>query len=339
LPAVLPRAPSPKRLLVAAILGVIGVWLTGNLLHDPAVFVDLVLIGITVGALYGLIAVGYTLVYGIVERFNFAHGDVFVYGALIAVSASRWLGLRSDAGLQRWLDVLVMFALAIGLSAFTSWMVERVAFRPFLRAPRLTSLVTVIGLTFVLENIALVWQGNHYNAIPPVLPSGRIFDVAGIHYTWDGLIVVTAAALLALGLWWLMGSTRHGKAMRATAQDVDAAEMLGVNVTWTISFTFLIGGALAGAAGALYLLYEQYVTWDLGFNLGVVALSAAVLGGIGNPVGALLGALLMGLTQSFNEGFTWYTPGSDWTSSIVFAVLIATLVFRPEGLLGEQVPG
>jgi branched-chain amino acid transport system permease protein len=328
-------ALSPQRLLAGGVLAIVAVWLGVNFLHGPATFVNLVFIGVTIGALYGLVALGYTLVYGVVERFNFAHGDVFIYGAMIAASASRWLDLREDAGLERLVDTAVMFALAIGLSSVTSLLVERIAFRPFLRAPRLASLVTVIGVTFVLEDIALIWQGDNFDAIPRVLPDGRIFDAAGVHYTWDGLIVLGATTLLALGLRRLLGSTRAGKAMRATAQDLDAAELLGIDVARVVSLTFVIGGAIAGAAGALYLLYEQYVTWDLGFHLGLTALAASVLGGIGNPAGAFLGAMLIGLTQSFNEGFTWYTPGSDWTSSIVFVVLIGTLVFRPEGILGD----
>jgi branched-chain amino acid transport system permease protein len=337
------RRPRPSQITVrgfatTAIGAVLAVWLAGNFAEGPARFVNLVLIGVTVGALYGLIAVGYTLVYGLLERINFAHGDVFIFGAMIAASASRWLGIRSDRGLELWLDVAIMFGLAIVLSGLTSVFVERVAFRPFLKAPRLASLVTVIGVALVLENVALVWQGDSFNAVPQVLPSGRIFDVRGVYYSWDGLIVLTAAAMLALGLAWLIRSSRWGKAMRATSQDLEAAELVGVPVGRTITFTFLIGGALAGAAGALYLLYEQSINWDLGFHIGLVALSAAVLGGIGNPVGAVLGAVLLGLTQSFNEGFTWYAPGSDWTSSFVYSVLIATLVLRPQGMLGEQTP-
>jgi branched-chain amino acid transport system permease protein len=324
------------RLLLGALGSMLAIWLVGNAARGPATFVNLSLVGLTIGALYGLIAIGYTLVYGITERFNFAHGDVFVYGAMIAASASRWLDLRDDSGLMRWFDVLVMLAVAIGLSTVTSLGVDLVAFRPFLTAPRLSSLVTVIGVTFILENIALVWQGDSFNAIPPVLPSGRVLDVGGVHYAWDGLIVLVSAALFALLLTWTLRATRFGKAIRATGQDVEAAELIGIRVHRTIALTFMLGGALAGAAGLLFLLYEQSVTWDLGFHIGLVALSAAILGGIGNPLGALVGALVMGLTQAFNEGFTWYTPGSDWTASIVFAILIATLVLRPEGILGQR---
>jgi branched-chain amino acid transport system permease protein len=323
-------------IVTGPLVGVVGVWLLANGAREPATFANLTLIGLTIGALYALVAVGYTLVYGVIGRFNFAHGDVFVYGAMISASASRWLGLRGDSGIARLGDVLVMLALAVGLSTLTSLGVERVAFRPLLRQPPLASLVAVIGVTFVLENIALVWQGDSFNTIPPVLPAGRVFDRAGIHYSWDGLIVLAAAALLAITLQWVLGRTRFGKAYRATAQDVEAAAMLGVRVERTVAATFVLGGALAGAAGFLFLLYEQSVSWELGFHIGLVALSAAVLGGIGNPLGAFLGALLMGLTQSFNEGFAWHTPGSDWTTSIVFAILISTLVLKPEGLLGTK---
>jgi branched-chain amino acid transport system permease protein len=174
--------------------------------------------------------------------------------------------------------------------------------------------------------------------VPNVLPRGAVFSAGGITYTWEKLIVVAITVPVLLALVWLVKRTRQGKAMRATAQDRDAAAMMGINVDRTISFTFLIAGALAGAGGLVYALYFGQIRFDTGFQLGLIAFTAAVLGGIGNLPGAVLGALCIGFIQAFNEGLRWHTPGSDWTESIVFSILILILVFRPEGLLGERTP-
>jgi branched-chain amino acid transport system permease protein len=175
-------------------------------------------------------------------------------------------------------------------------------------------------------------------AVPSVLPRGQVFKIGGVVYTWNKLIIVLITLPVLLALMWLVQRTRQGKAMRATAQDRDAAAMMGINVNRTISFTFLIAGALAGAGGLLYALYFTQIRFDQGFSLGLIAFTAAVLGGIGNLPGAVLGALCIGFIQAFNDGLRWHTPGSDWTQSIVFGILILILVFRPEGLLGERTP-
>ena len=162
--------------------------------------------------------------------------------------------------------------------------------------------------------------------------------IAGVAYTWDKLIVLLITIPVLLALVWLVQQTRQGKAMRATAQDMDAAAMMGIDVNRTISFTFLIAGALAGAGGLLYAFYITNVSFLEGFRVGLIAFTAAVLGGIGNLPGAVLGALVIGMIESFNNGLGWYAPGSDWTQSIIFSILILILVFRPEGLLGERTP-
>ena len=173
--------------------------------------------------------------------------------------------------------------------------------------------------------------------MPDVLPTGNVFSVAGITYEWGKLIVFVITVPVLVLLMWLVQRTKQGKAMRATAQDQDAAAMMGIDVNRTISFTFLIAGALAGAGGLVYALYYGQVHYDTGFTLGLIAFTAAVLGGIGNLPGAVLGALVIGFIQAFNEGLPGW-PGSDWTQSFVFAILILILVFRPEGLLGERTP-
>jgi branched-chain amino acid transport system permease protein len=193
-------------------------------------------------------------------------------------------------------------------------------------------------MSFILQNVGLAWKGPNFVSVPNILPQSQVFSIGGVTYTWNKLIVVFITVPVLIGLVYLVQSTKQGKAMRATAQDMDAAAMMGINVNRTISFTFLIAGMLAGAAGLLYALYVTNVRFDQGFQLGLIAFTAAVLGGVGNLPGAVLGAVCIGLVQAFNEGFNWHAPGSDWTQSIVFSVLILILVFRPEGLLGERTP-
>jgi branched-chain amino acid transport system permease protein len=199
-------------------------------------------------------------------------------------------------------------------------------------------LITAIGASFILQNVGLIWKGPAPVAVVDILPHGTVFSIGDVNYTWNRLIVLLITAPVLAGLIWLVQSTRQGKAMRATAQDMDAAAMMGINVNRTISFTFGLAGALAGAAGLLYLLQYTTIRYDQGFQLGLIAFTAAVLGGIGNMAGAVLGAMVIGLIEAFNEGLSWNSPGSNWTRSIVFGILIAILVFRPEGLLGERTP-
>jgi branched-chain amino acid transport system permease protein len=193
-------------------------------------------------------------------------------------------------------------------------------------------------MSFIIEDVGLLWKGTSQISFPGLLPQHDAFAAAGVDVRWDKLIVLFLTVPMLLLLVWLVQRTKQGKAMRAVAQDKDAAAIMGINVNRTISFTFLIAGALAGAAGLLYSLWATTVRYDQGFQLGLIAFTAAVLGGIGNLPGAVLGALCIGLIQAYNEGLPWHMPGSDWTQSIVFSILILILVFRPEGLLGERTP-
>ena len=322
-------------LFVAALL----VWLAINFVKTPADFTSVFLIGITTGCVYALVALGYTLVYGILELINFAHGDVFMLGGMFTITfATHFFGLHHGQG---FVTVPIVFAtlilsmLACGVLNAT---IEFVAYRPLRGAPRLAPLITAIGVSFIIEDVGLAWKGPNYITAPDVFPHTKVFSAGGVTYTWNKLIVVIITVPVLLGLLWLVQQTRQGKAMRATAQDKDAAAIMGINVNRTISFTFLIAGVLAGAAGLLYALYVTTVRFDQGFQLGLIAFTAAVLGGIGNLPGAVLGAVLIGLIQAFNEGLDWHSPGSDWTETIVFSILILILVFRPEGLLGEKTP-
>jgi branched-chain amino acid transport system permease protein len=230
---------------------------------------------------------------------------------------------------------LLLAMLACGL---LNAAIEFVAYRPLRSAPRLAPLITAIGVSFIIEDVGLIFWGPEYVISPDVEPHSALFSIGAFDLRWNRLISLFITVPVLLVLTYLIRNTRQGKAMRATAQDKDAAAIMGIDVNRTISFTFLIAGALAGAAGLVYALYFTSVRFDQGFQLGLIAFTAAVLGGIGNLPGAVLGALLIGLLQSWNEGFGWHAPGSDWTESIVFAILILILVFRPEGLLGEQTP-
>lgn len=326
--------------MATALVALLVVWLAVNLVKGPAYFTTIFFIGLTNGAVYALVALGYTLVYGILELINFAHGDVFMLGAMMSgtmiVSVFK-LGSSPSAGLLAAAIVASLAVAMIGCGLLNAG-IERVAYRPLRGAPRLAPLITAIGMSFILEDVAIAWKGPSYFAIPRILPTGSVFSFAGVTYTWEKLIVVVITVPVLLALMWLVQRTRQGKAMRATAQDRDAAAMMGINVNQTISFTFLIAGGLAGAGGLVYALYFGQVRYDTGFSLGLIAFTAAVVGGIGNLPGAVLGALVIGFIQAFNEGLRWHAPGSDWTQSIVFSILILVLVFLPTGLLGERTP-
>jgi branched-chain amino acid transport system permease protein len=329
---------------VVALVGMVVVLgaaalLLKNLAESPSRFIEVTLIGLTTGCVYALVALGYTLVYGILELINFAHGDVFMLGGMFTITISTHLfSLHTGQGFA---IVPIVFAtllltmLACGLLNAT---IEFIAYRPLRNAPRLAPLITAIGVSFIIEDVGLFFWGPNYVTAPDVFPHTKVFSFHGVDYGWNKLIVVAITIPVLLGLLYLVQQTRQGKAMRATAQDKEAAAIMGINVNRTISFTFLIAGALAGAAGLCYSLYVTTVRFDQGFQLGLIAFTAAVLGGIGNLPGAVLGAVLIGLIQTWNEGLPWHMPGSDWTQSIVFSILILILVFRPEGLLGERTP-
>ncbi len=332
----------------ASVIGALGsafvllllIWVIGNFSQDPSEFLNVFLIGLTNGAVYGLIALGYTLVYGILQLINFAHGDVFALGGLVAstmILSVFDLTTTSGAGIVI-VAVAATLAVAMLFSSMLNTAIELVAYRRLRNAPRLAPLITAVGMSFILQNVGLIGWGVNFTSVPRLIPNSVAFSLGSVDFQWNKLAVLLLTFPVLLGLTYLVRATRQGKAMRATSQDPEAAAMMGVNVNRTISFTFMLAGGLAGAAGVLYLLNFTTIRYDQGFQLGLIAFTAAVLGGIGNLTGALVGALTIGLIEAFNEGLTWYTPGSDWTRSIVFSLLIAILVFRPEGLLGERTP-
>jgi branched-chain amino acid transport system permease protein len=333
-----------KRLSVTGVIGSIllagvVVLLIKEFFVSPSQFVQVTLIGITLGCVYALVALGYTLVYGILELINFAHGDVFMLGGMFAITYStEWFGLKAGQG---WVTIPIFFItllLAMLSCGIINASIEFIAYRPLRHAPRLAPLITAIGASFIIEDIGLAWKGPNYVTAPDIFPHSDVISIGGVTYEWNHLLVVLITIPVLGALTYLVQRTRQGKAMRATAQDTDAAAIMGINVNRTISFTFLIAGALAGAAGTLYAFWATTIRYDQGFQLGLISFTAAVVGGIGNLPGAVLGAILIGLIQAWNEGLPWHMPGSDWTEAIVFSILILILVFRPEGLLGERTP-
>jgi branched-chain amino acid transport system permease protein len=340
-PTLANRFQRPSVIGLVGMLVVFGalLLLLKNLTVSPSGFFEVTLIGLTTGCVYALVALGYTLVYGILELINFAHGDVFMLGGMFTISyATSFFGLHSGQGFAIVPIVFATLILSMLSCGLINAAIEFVAYRPLRSAPRLAPLITAIGVSFIIEDVGLAWKGPNYVTAPDVFPHTKVFSFRGVDYGWNKLIVVAITIPVLLGLLYLVQQTRQGKAMRATAQDKEAAAIMGINVNRTISFTFMIAGSLAGAAGLCYSLYVTTVRYDQGFQLGLIAFTAAVLGGIGNLPGAVLGAVLIGLIQSWNEGLPWHMPGSDWTQSIVFSILILILVFRPEGLLGERTP-
>jgi branched-chain amino acid transport system permease protein len=333
------RASSWVDRIGLALVGLVVVWLLVNFVKGPVEFVNVGIIGLTNGAIYGVVALGYTLVYGILQLINFAHGDVFALSGLFASTVIvSVLGLDTDSSVPVIIGgLLLTFVVVMIVFALFNAMIERVAYKPLRHAPRLAPLITAIGVSFIVQNIALAFYGVNFRSVPNFIPTTDVVDIGGITITWKKLTAIMIVVPLLLLLTWFVRSTKQGKAMRAVAQDREASAMMGIDVNRTISVTFLIAGALAGAAGIIYLL-QFNMRYDTGFELGLIAFTAAVLGGIGNLTGAVLGALIIGFVQAFNEGLTWFAPGSDWTRTGVFGILILILVFRPEGLLGERTP-
>ena len=331
--------PSVISVLGILFVGALGVWLLTNFINDPQEFLNVTLIGLTTGSVYALVALGYTLVYGILQLINFAHGDVFALCGLI--SSSIMVGLLDlsggDAAIVIFGGILLTLVMTMSFGSLLNASIEFLGYRRLRSQPRLTMLISAVGMSFIVQNIALAIYDVNFRSSPDLLPTRAAFTIGEVSLAWDKLIVILITIPVLIGLTWLVRTTKQGKAMRATAQDQDAAAMMGINVNRTISFTFLLAGGLAGAAGVLFLL-QFNMRYDTGFELGLIAFTAAVLGGIGNLAGATLGGLLIGFIQAFNEGLDIGAPGSDWTRTIVFGILIAILVFRPEGLLGERTP-
>jgi branched-chain amino acid transport system permease protein len=353
------------------------------------IFLQQLINGLTTGTLFALVAIGYTMVYGIIELINFAHGDLFMLGAFLALTlatrmhlarrrAPGWVlavsvpvyfvgsgmpppssrergnarSLRRLAGapsLQlhpaRDLPVLapaqgdgpsggviLIFLLCMWFSAALNFLQDRIIYRPLRNAPKLTPLVSAIGVSFVFQGIGQIWKGVADINFPDILPNRNLLGIEALRFTEKDLLVILVTVPLMAGLTIFVRFTKLGKAMRATAQNPVAARLMGIDVDRVIGWTFAIGGLLAGAASVIYGLTINTVSFQMGYQNGLYAFTAAVLGGIGNLPGAMLGGIVIGLVRSLGSQYV----GEQWTSALVFAILILLLVFRPSGLLGAR---
>ena len=289
--------------------------------------------GITTGALYSLIALGFSMVYGVLKLLNFAHGDLYMIGAYVGFFVIQWFGGAANIGIPVPLLLAIMFLLAAGVSGGLGVAIERFAYRPLRDAPRIAPLITAIGISFFLENAVLLLFGAQYRIYntPEFISLSSGIKIGSVTIDTVQIMVLVLSAALMAGLQLLVNRTTWGKQVRAVAADREAAEMLGINVNFTISMTFFLGSALAGVAGVMGGLLFNQVTNTIGFIAGLKAFTASVVGGIGSMPGAMLGGLLIGVAESFITGYV----SSTYTNLIVFGVLIAVMVVRPTGLLGR----
>ncbi len=295
-------------------------------------FVDQLINGVTLGSIYGLIAIGYTLVYGIIGMINFAHGEIFMIGAFICIITFLVLGALGITWVP--LALLVVLLVTMVLTPVYGWALERVAYRPLRRSPRLAALITAIGMSIFLQNYVQLLQGARIKPLQPVISGGVIIMQKGdytvfVSYLQMLIIVLTLALMVCFSL--VIARTALGRAQRACEQDRDMAALLGVNVDRTISATFVMGAALASVAGMMFLVYYGVIDFYIGFLAGLKAFTAAVLGGIGSLPGAMLGGLLIGMIEAFWSGY--FTV--EYKDVAAYSVLVLVLIFRPTGLLGK----
>ncbi|MGO9750454.1 MAG: branched-chain amino acid ABC transporter permease [Solirubrobacteraceae bacterium] len=304
--------------------------------HDLSKLAYNLMSGLSNGAIWALIAMGYTLVYGIIELINFAHGDVFMIGSFTAASFMAAIGLTAATGTIGLIaGLLLTLVVAMAVCGSLNVLIERVAYRPLRNAPKLAPLITAVGFSFILQNVGLLWKGGSPVGVPDLInENATVFQISGLIVHRSDLLALGVMIPLVLALAWFISNTRQGRAMRATAQDPEAARLMGINVNNTISLTFIIGGALAGAAGLVYALYETTIWYFQGFEAGLIAFTAAVMGGIGNIRGAVLGGLLIGCIQQLANS---RIQQGVWTEAVVFVFLIIVMVLRPRGLLGEEI--
>jgi branched-chain amino acid transport system permease protein len=290
--------------------------------------------GLSNGAIWALVALGYTLVYGIIELINFAHGEVFMIGSVVSAGFFGTVGLTTASGGAGLLfGLLLTLLVAMVASGSLNTMIERVAYRPLRNSPKLAPLITAVGFSFILQNVGLLWITGSQRGIPDLIDAQKqLFSIGGVSVSQGDVLAIVATIPLVFLLVTFVSRSRLGRAMRATAQDPEAARLMGINVDTTISLTFLLGGLLAGAAGLIYALYQTTIWYLQGFQAGLIAFTAAVMGGIGNLQGAVLGGFVIGIIQQISDN----RIGGDWTPAIVFAYLVLIMVFRPQGLLGEQ---
>lgn len=286
--------------------------------------------GLVLGSFYALVALGYTMVYGVIKLLNFAHGDLYMAGAFIGFAA---LSLVSGALGAGWSGIFVAMLLAMLAVGCLGVVIERIAYQPMLNAPRLSILITALAVSLVLQNAALTLTGGQYTAFSTNIGFGG-WEIGNLYISHNQVVLVVAAAVLMIALELGVSRTMYGRAMRAVSIDKDMCRMMGINVAGVIAVTFFIGSSLAAAAGTMAGAYYGSIWYFMGFLIGLKAFTAAVIGGIGSIPGAMLGGLILGLLESFgtNIGFI----GSEWKDVFTFAILILVLVFKPTGLLGKS---
>ncbi|MEN9473414.1 ABC transporter permease subunit [Malikia spinosa] len=288
--------------------------------------------GLALGSVYGLIAIGYTMVYGIIGMINFAHGDIYMVSAFIAVTSFTLLAALGVTSVP--LALLIVLVVAIALTSAYGWSVERIAYRPLRSAPRLAPLISAIGMSIFLQNMVQVTQGARVKPIPPLLTGGiDLFthDGVTVSFAYSQMLIIVVTLALMLGFTYLITRTSFGRQQRACEQDRTMTALLGINVDRTISLTFMIGAALAAVAGVLVTVYYGVVDFYIGFVAGIKAFTAAVLGGVGSLPGAMLGGLIIGLLEAFWAAYL----SPEYKDVATFAILILVLMFRPSGLLGR----
>jgi len=293
-------------------------------------FLQQIINGLTVGSVYALIALGYTMVYGILGLINFAHGEIYMIGAYLGVI---FFGIFTALGLTATnlpLSIVLTFLLAIVYSSAYGYTIERVAYRPLRHAPRLSPLITALGISIFLQNYVMLSQGAKDKVFPSLISGGVSIGNATVSYLQ--LIIMLTSLILMTALHFFITKTRLGTAMRATAQDKKMASLLGINVDSVISATFVIGSGLAAAGGVMIAMHYGLINFYMGYVAGLKAFTAAVLGGIGNIPGAMFGGILLGLVESFGAGYI----SAEYKDVFAFAILILVLIFKPSGLLGES---
>ena len=299
------------------------------------IFIQQIINGLVLGSIYALVALGYTMVYGIMGLINFAHGEVVMIGAMVALFV-----IKALPGLPVFVTIPLALIVAASVCMAVGFTIERVAYRPLRRAPKLAPLITAIGVSIILQNLAMLIWGRNYHAFPSILPTSD-HEIFGATITSLQIVIIVVAALMMAGLTLLIQRTRLGRAMRATSENPPIAQLMGVNINQIISATFVIGSALAAVAGLMVSANYSIAHYYMGFMLGLKAFTAAVLGGIGNLAGAMLGGLLLGIIEALGACYigdlTGGFLGSHYQDIFAFFVLIGVLVFRPSGLIGERV--
>ncbi|AWM35711.1 High-affinity branched-chain amino acid transport system permease protein LivH [Gemmata obscuriglobus] len=299
-------------------------------------FYQYLLIGLVTGLLYALIALGYTMVYGIIELINFAHGDLFMLGSFLALQVAIWVGAATATGEATGAaalpTILLMLVAAPVFCAGLNVTVDRVVYKPLRNAPKLAPLVSAIGVSFIFMNIGVFWMGTYDLNFPKLVPQDNLTPGARIALNYKHIMVLAVTLPVMVALTVFVRYTSLGKAMRATAQNPTAAQLMGINVDRVIAATFAIGGGLGGVAAVVYGLYNNTVGYMMGFQTGLYAFTAAVLGGIGNIPGAVLGGIIIGLVRSLGSAYV----GEQWSEALIFAILIVILIFRPNGILGAR---